>query len=123
MADDWDQGGLADNRPLADEGEEGVNDPTWIITQEAISEYLRLWEEHNEFECLKAQLQAALEGGAEVEPGPWRLELEVRERRALTAAGLIAALGLSDEQVRRLKAAAPARALRRLVVLPDFGGR
>ena len=123
MADDWDQGGLADNRPLADEGEEGVNDPTWIITQEAISEYLRLWEEHNEFECLKARLKDALEDGAAVEPGPWRLELEVRQQRALTAEALIKALGLSDAEVQRLKASAPARPLRCLVIRPGTGGR
>ena len=111
MADYWDQGG------------DVCNELTFVITQEAIREYLRLQDQHNRFEHLKEQLKEGLAAGAAVEPGPWRLELEVRQQRALTAEALIKALGLSDAEVQRLKASAPARPLRCLVIRPGTGGR
>jgi hypothetical protein len=129
VVDDWGQAAVGPDGPAGEapyarcgEARDG-NEPLGIISQQLIAEYLGLQEQHNRFERLKEWLKRSLEGGAAQVPGPWRLELVVREQRALTAAGLIAALGLSDEQVRRLKAAAPARPLRCLVVRPGTGGR
>ncbi len=122
MVDYRDQVEIADNRPLAAAGGDAFNDLV-VITQEAIAEYLRLQDQHNKFEHMKARLKAALAAGAAVERGPWRLELDVREQRALTAAALIKALGVSHAEVQRLKASAPPQSLRYLIVRPDPGGR
>ncbi len=130
MVDDWDQGGIVGNRPAADEAPHArcgealdYSEPLAIISQQLIAEYLGLEEQHHRFERLKEWLKRSLEGGAATEPGRWRLELEVRQQRPLTAAGLIEALGLSDEQVRRLRAAAPTRAVHDLAIRPVSGGR
>ena len=121
MVDDW---GQADVGPDGAAGEaRDDKEPSGIISQQLIAEYLSLQEQHLRFERLKEWLKRSLEAGAATEPGPFRLELEVREQRALTAEALIKALGLSDAEVQRLKASAPARPLRCLVIRPDPGGR
>ncbi len=117
------QGGIADDRPRADDGGGAIDELLAVITQEQIREFLHLQDQHNQFEHLKARLKAALASGAAVEPGPWRLELELREQRALTAAALIKALGVSEAEVQRLKASTPPQVLRYLAVRPDPGGR
>jgi hypothetical protein len=85
-----------------------------LIPQERVAEYLTLEASHRRFEQLKEELKRALAEGAVVEPGDLHLELDVREQRALTAEYLVAALGLGQEQVDRLRADAPVRRLRYL---------
>jgi hypothetical protein len=107
-------GGKNLDDPGGDRDGEFVEIP--VITQGMIADYLTLEAAHRSFEDLKRRLKQALEAGVAVEPGPCGLELQVREQQALTAAHLIASLGLSDEQVAELKATAPTRQLRYLVV-------
>jgi hypothetical protein len=106
-----------------DHCDDDFNMLTVLVTQEAINAYLLLEVQHDRFVRLRERLMEGLEAGAPVEPGFWHVELVARERRALTAADLVAALGLSDEEVRRLKAAAPARAVHDLAFRPVSGGR
>ena len=129
MGDEWVQvdvgsDGAAGEAPYAQCGEAlDGNEPLGMISQQLLAEYLGLEELHRRFERLKEWLKRSVEAGAATEPGPFRLELEVREQRALTAEALIKALGQSDAEVQRLKASAPARPLRCLVIRPGTGGR
>jgi hypothetical protein len=90
--------------------------PVVTIPQSAIAEYLALEQAHHRFEKLKAQLKADLEAGAAVEPGPYDLELEIRQQRRLTAEHVITALGLPEETVADLRASAPVQHARYLHV-------
>jgi hypothetical protein len=98
------------------------NEPLGIISQQLIAEYLGLEELHRRFERLKEWLKRSLEAGAVTEPGPFRLALELRQQRVLTPAAMANALGLSDAELQRLKASAPVRTLRCLVIRPGAGG-
>ena len=121
MGDDWVQ---VDVGPDGAAGEARDDKEPWgIISQQLIAEYLGLQEQHRRFERLKEWLKRSLEAGAVTEPGPFRLALELRQQRVLTPAAMANALGLSDAELQRLKASAPARPLRCLVIRPGTGGR
>jgi hypothetical protein len=77
------------------------------ISQEEIRKYLELEKQHKRFEKLKKTLIVALENGVEIEPGPFGLELEIRECRRLTQEYLFQALGLSLDVVGILREEAP----------------
>ena len=120
MVDDW---GQADVGPDGAAGEaRDDKEPLGIISQQLIAEYLSLQEQHRRFERLKEWLKRSLEAGAAVEPGSFRLALELREQRVLTPAAMAKALGLSDAEMQRLRASAPVRTLRYLTVRLGAGG-
>ena len=127
MGDDWVQvdvgpDGAAGEAPYAQCGEAlDGNEPLGMISQQLLAEYLGLEELHRRFERLKEWLKRSLEAGAAVEPGSFRLALELREQRVLTPAAMANALGLSDAELQRLKASAPVRTLRCLVIRPGTG--
>jgi hypothetical protein len=116
---DWDDDPFADDAmPLSESEPPGGDGPAETITQAEIEEYLALQRQHLRFRALHRQLKARLEAGAPVEVGHHRLELQVREQRTLTAAHLVAALGLTAAEVAELRATAPKKQLRYLRVLP-----
>ena len=87
-----------------------------VVTQEQIVELATLQQAHRRFEELKQQLNAALDYGASIEPGPLGLERQLRESRALKVDYLVEALHLSQDTVASLRASAPVRVSRHLVV-------
>jgi hypothetical protein len=114
---DWDDHGYTElPSERAVDGADGPTGRLAVISQQLIDKYLELEAQDRAFRALKEQLKRALVAGASVEPGPHRLELQVREQRALTVNLLVDALGLSAEEVAELKGSAPPRRLHYLVV-------
>jgi hypothetical protein len=119
MGNNWGWDDEAYTEPLSERAVDGAGGPTGlpaVITQELLDKFVALEAEHRRFSRMKRQLRAAVEAGVPVEPGPHQVELQVREQRSFTVSYVVAALGLSPEQVAELKASAPPRPRRYLRV-------
>jgi hypothetical protein len=86
------------------------------ITQTMIEEYRELEPLHKRFEQIKEILKAALGDGVPVQAGAHGVELDIRHQTYLTAAHIISQLGLTDAEVKQLRASAPSRPMRFLRV-------
>ncbi len=91
----------------------------WIVSQHTLAEFVRLREAAQQFELLKEDIRAALATGAYVEPGPWQATLTKRYGRRLTVGYLADVLGLSPDELQRLRCDVPPTQYVRLEVTPS----
>jgi len=87
-----------------------------VVSQSELARFKELEPLAHEFRALQERLRAALDEGAEVEDGEFVVDFYVSQKQLVTAKKLIAALGLTHQQVSALAEQMPPTRVRHLGV-------